>query len=200
MTNYGDDIGIGPVDPAPTVSLGDQAPHSWGLDDIREEKDLLEPAKDVQLLIKKATVQCVKDGSERQWKWIDINFVVVRGYDVGGEVKYKGKYLFERICFYANHAFYAIKETAKIEASKRSYDKQIAASQHLVDLKAFINAACPSIKNQIRGDFQGITNESAQLVCEAAEGQTIVGSITQNKDATENTVKYYKAVPRDQMV
>ena len=196
---YGDDLGVVSAEATPSVELGDAVPESWSIDDVKEEKQLMEPATNVLFTIKEASINNMKDGAPRTWKWIDLT-LICDGYMIGDEMKYKGKYVFARICYFADHQFYIAKEDAKDQPSKFPYHKQIASSQHLLDVKNIINAACPSIKAQIKGNFEGIEDASAQLIAEAAKNQVITANVTQSKDGSENVLRYYKAVKTEDMI
>jgi len=196
---YGDDLGVESTTPAPSVELGDGVPGEWSLDDIKEQRPIMEPATNVVFTIKDASVQNEKDGAPRSWKWIDLT-LICDGYLINEEMKYKNKYVFARICYFADHQYYIAKEDAKEIPSKFPYDKQIAASQHLLDLKAVINAACPSIKAQVKGDFQGINDASAQLIVDSVKNQVMTANVTISKDGSENVLRYYKAVKTEDMV
>ncbi|MFC1808860.1 hypothetical protein ACFL3D_01900 [Candidatus Omnitrophota bacterium] len=196
---YGDDLGINTPTAAPEVELGDNVPDSWSIDDVKEVKALMEPATNVLFTIKEAKIQNEKDGAERTWKWIDLT-LVCDGYLIADEMKYKNKHVFQRICYYANHAHYQAKEAAKEIPSKFPYDKQISASQHILDLKAIINAACPTIKAQIKGNFEGIDDESANMVAAAIKDQVVTANVTQSKDGSENVLRYYKKVKTEDLV
>ena len=146
------------------------------LTNVKEEKQLVPPAKKVKLLVKKAEVQASKDDA---YRWINMQLQIVDGIDEAGA--YKGKVVFGKVCFFADMKKYGEKDYFK-------------KKQHLIGLKQLLQA--------IGADLAQVKiNESFLL---GLAGQTLLADITQTKGdeqfGPDNEVKNYREVPASSMV
>lgn len=146
------------------------------LTNIKEEKQLVPPAKKVKLLVKKAESKSSKDGA---YAWINMQLQIVDGIDELGA--YKGKVVFGKVCYYADMAKYGEKDYFK-------------KKQHLIGLKQLLTALGSDLSKAKIGDkfFSEITN------------QVVLGDITQTKGdedfGPDNEVKNYREVPQESLV
>jgi hypothetical protein len=93
------------------------------LTSVKQERDLLPPTKDVKFRIKSASV---KENSDKSFRQINLHLVIVDGIQIGDVVKYKGKPMFQTVCYYADPNKY----------TKEYFQKR----QHLVQLKMLCSA------------------------------------------------------------
>ena len=153
------------------------------LTDVREERVLLPPTSNVKLRIRKVTIVANKDNTYRQ---LNPSFQVEEGILVGGEIKYKGTVVFERICYYADPEAY----------TKEWFKKR----QHLVALQQLLKAVGMDMKTTINDELLS-----------SLESQVVLATIGQKpnnftaKDGTEvkttvNTVSRFRAVPTEDLV
>ena len=74
------------------------------VDDVREERPLVPPAKDVKLQIKRVSA---RSNETRTWRWLSVGLQLVDGVKVGEDMKYKGMYVnTDNMCYYADPEAY----------------------------------------------------------------------------------------------
>lgn len=88
------------------------------LSDVKEERNILPPVKGIKVRIRKVTINQNKEGTFRQ---LNMSLAVEDGFEVAGEVKYKGSVIWARVPYYADSQVY----------TKDYFVKK----QHLVELK-----------------------------------------------------------------
>ena len=146
------------------------------LNEVKEEKQLVPPAKRVKLLIKKATLASSKDNA---YRWVNMQLQIVEGVDMEGA--YKGKVVFGKVCYFADMAKYGEKDFFK-------------KKQHLIGLKGLLVA--------LSVDLADVKMNDAFVV--GITGQTILGDITQTKGnddfGPDNEVRNFREVPASDMV
>ncbi len=136
------------------------------LSDVKEEKQLVPPTRDVKFLISKASLGANDAGS---WKWIALDMVIVDGIPVTdnetGETKmgYQNKHMFQNICYFADPSVY----------TKPYFTKK----QHLVQLKYLLNAVGMDI-SQVKISDELVAN----LI-----GKTFTAKIVQVADTIKET-------------
>lgn len=146
------------------------------LTEVKEEKQLVPPAKKVKLQIKKAEIQTSKDNA---YRWLNLQLQIVDGIDTTGG--YKGKVVFGKVCFYADMAKYG---------EKAFFQKK----QHLIGLKQLLEAVSADLASVKIGDefLQSLT------------GKQILADISQTKGnddfGPDNEVKNYRELPAEAMV
>ena len=120
------------------------------LEDVKEERPLMPPTRNVKLIIKKVDTLKSQDG---KWKGLRLHMQIVDGITVGEDVKYKGSYIrSEAISYYADPEKY----------NKEFFKKR----QHLVNLKQLMKAT---------GINSGIIND--EFVTELTDGGTDSGKL-----------------------
>ena len=146
------------------------------LTDVKEEKQLVPPAKRVKLGIKKADIQASKDNA---YRWLNLQLQIVDGLDTEGA--YKGKVVFGKVCFFADMAKYGEKDYFK-------------KKQHLVNLKQLLEAVSADLASVKIGD------EFLQTLV----GKVVLADITQTKGnddfGPDNEVRNYRELPAEAMV
>jgi len=146
------------------------------LTDVKEEKQLIPPSREVKLLVKKAEVKASKDNN---YRWVNAQLQLVDGVDAEG--KYKGKVVFGKICYYANMEMYGAKDYFK-------------KKQHLVNLRQFAEAVGMDLAG-LKINYQFIQDIT---------GKMVVADILQTKGneqyGPDNEVKNYKKVSTDSLV
>ena len=74
------------------------------VDDVKEERPLVPPAKDVKLQIKRVNARKNEQGT---WRWLSVGLQLVDGVKVGEDMKYKGMYVnTDNMCYYADPLTY----------------------------------------------------------------------------------------------
>lgn len=146
------------------------------LTEVKEEKQLVPPAKRVKLQVKKANIQTSKDNA---YRWLNLQLQIVDGIDTTGS--YKGKVVFGKVCFFADMAKYGEKDYFK-------------KKQHLIGLKQLLEAVSADLASVKIGD------EFLQTLV----GQMVLADITQTKGnddfGPDNEVKNYRELPASDMV
>jgi len=118
-----DDPGLPKFDVMEEVEIGD-------LSNVKEEKDLLPPTQDVVFVIKRAKIKANDDNTYRQ---IGLQLNIENGIQVGDELKWKNKPMFQDVCYYADANKY----------TKDFFKKR----QHLVALTQLCSALGEDLKN-----------------------------------------------------
>ena len=146
------------------------------LTEVKEEKQLIPPAKGVKLLVKKVESKASEDNT---YRWLNLHLQLVEG--IGGEGAYRNKVVFGKVCYYADMEKYGGKEFFK-------------KKQHLIQLKNLLKA--------VSADLATVKINDAFL--NGLVGQYVLGDITQTKGNEEygpdNEVKNYKEVSANSMV
>lgn len=127
------------------------------LTDVKEEKQLVPPAKNVLFEIRKASAG---ENDSKTWKWVALDLKIVTGIDAEGA--YAGKHMFQNICYYADPTSY----------TSSYFQKQ----QHLVQLKALASALGLPLKGLKIND-----TVLADMV-----GKQVVADIVQTADTVKN--------------
>jgi len=146
------------------------------LTNVKEEKQLVPPAKKVKLMIKKAEIKASKDDA---YRWLNLQLQIVDGLDSEGA--YKGKVVFGKVVFFADMVKYGEKDYFK-------------KKQHLIGLKQLLQAIGADLASVKINDtlLQGLTN------------QVVLADILQTKGNDEfgpdNEVKNYREVSAESMV
>jgi len=96
------------------VNVGD-------LTDVKEQKTLIPPTKNVKVKIVKVDNKVNKDNTYRS---LNLQLKISEG--IGDDMKYKGKILFARVCYYADPNVYT--------------KDFFGAKQHLIQLKYLASA------------------------------------------------------------
>ena len=168
---------------------------SGNLTDVKEEKNLLPPTKDVKLLIREVDIyDSYDDGSTRLWKQIRVNFELREGIEVAGEIKYRGSRVSQMIPYFAEPNHYDYKKPF------------FAKAQFLVPLVQLVKATQSESPKMIKG---GLEDEAVVVLVDSLKGKTVLGTILQvpvsvkNPDTgiyeatadLQNEVKYFKQLP-----
>lgn len=150
------------------------------LTDVKEDKPVMEPARNVLVRIK----DCAIIGKEpERWQGLQPTFVVEEGVICDdGQTRFKGFHLRGLICIYANPNAY-----------EGDYAEKIKKRKHLVDLKYFLMALGMDTANVAINDEFLVELKGKQLYVNVLK--------TKNKDGDEeNKVSGFKAVPADNLI
>ncbi len=169
------------------------------LSDVKQERNLLPPVKNVKVRIRKATVNQNEAGTFRQ---LNMSLAVEDGIEVAGETKYKGSVLWARVPYYADPQQY----------TKDYFVKK----QHLVELKKLalalgIDIVSIKVNDEFLASLEGklltadVRQKSSQYVLRSNK------KITLNKDTkalegedvyddVQNEVGNFKAISSEAQV
>ena len=130
------------------------------LEDVKEQRNLIPPTKDVKLRIKK-----VKQVSSQDQKWLGMNLALVLEEGIvineGDAPKYKGMSVYQTVTYFAD---------------PEKYTKDFFKSkQHLVDLKNLMQATNLSDPTEVN-----------DKMFEELAGQLITGNIIQSAETRKN--------------
>ena len=160
------------------------------LADVKDEKSLVPPAKNVKFQIKKAKLELLdKENNPKNWKTIGLELAVADGIDEEGA--YKNTRLFPRVC---------------IGINPNNYD---------MDNKFFKNKAYLAELNRLlvalEISSEGLTINEA--LCESMKGKYLTANILQTERTQkneqgeriktgeiDNEVKYFKPVASEDLV
>ena len=174
----------------------------WGgtIADVKEEKNLVPPARDIPMTITETKLYSTyDDGSVRNWKQILVKFRLDQGIEVDNVTKYKGMLLTQMMPYFAQPTNY-------------DYTKPFfAKGQFLVPLQQIIKSTNIEAPSLIKG---GLTDEVMETVAESLKNKTILGSVLQTKVTSKNVetgkyeptgdlqneVKNFKIIPEDMLV
>ena len=159
------------------------------LTDVREERVLLPPTSNVKLRIRKVTIVANKDNTYRQ---LNPSFQVEEGILVGGEIKYKGAVVFERICYYADPSY------SKPGGSKNP--EWFQKRQHLVALQQLMKALGIDMKTTINDEFLSSLGNQVVLASIGQKPNNFTAKDGTEVKTTVNTVSRFRAVPTEDLV
>jgi hypothetical protein len=158
------------------VKIGD-------LTQVKDEKQLVPPAKKVKVIIKKAELAVNKTGA---WKTLNLQLQIADGIDSTGA--YKGKVVFAKPCVEA------LPDGVDKNGVSYSDCEWYKKNKHLLDIKKFFEALSLSITGC----------ELDDSFCQSLVGQALLVDITQTKGndtfGPDNEVKNYRELPASSMV
>ena len=159
------------------------------LDDVKEEKQLVPPARGVKLKVRKAEINKY---NEDKYCVINLQLQIVDGINDDGE--YKGKVVFGKVNYAADPATY----------TKDYFVKK----QHLIQAKGLLKAIGMELAQVGVANNGLVKKDGSELVtdqfCEDLKGMVIIGDIKQTKGneqyGPDNEVVNFKAVSAESLV
>ena len=156
------------------------------LDDVQEQRQLIEPCKSVKFKVKNASD---KSNDDKTYRQVNLECQIVDGID--GEGKYKNKVVFHRFCYYADPEQYT-KDWFKTK-------------QHLVEFKKLYQGVTKRNGEKIAPIFS--VNDATKVndtLFQETIGQMFVADIAQKKGNDgyddENILRNLRAIPSEDLV